>query len=150
MKDKNVFIKKNVNYGEYFIHEWTYYLFNYLSNSKTKNISIHVPKIFEYDEKKKILKMQKINGDNLSNIYGEDIENVPVKIINIIRNVINILNYYSVEYLDITGYNFMLDKNEKLWIIDFGHAKCRDKNDEVDSFILKFIDGINSWNPEFK
>tara|TARA_B100001093_G_C26808257_1_gene1006445 strand:- start:1520 stop:1972 length:453 start_codon:yes stop_codon:yes gene_type:complete len=150
MKEENVFIKKNVNYSEYFIHQWTYYLFNYLSNTKTTNIRIHVPKIFEYDEKKKILKMQKINGDNLSNIYGEDIENVPVKIINIIRNVINILNYYSVEYLDITGYNFMLDKNEKLWIIDFGHAKCRDKNEQVDSFILQFIDGINSWNPEFK
>ena len=77
--------------------------------------------------------MQKIHGDNLSDIYGEDIEEVPIKVINIIRELISTLNYYLVEYIDITGYNFMLDSNENLWIIDFGHARCREKDDKVDS-----------------
>ena len=94
--------------------------------------------------------MQMIYGDNLSNIYGEDIENVPKKLINIIQKTINLMNSYLVEYPDITGYNFMLDKSENLWIIDFEHAKCRDIEDITDNFVLKFINGTNEWNPEFK
>ena len=63
-----------------------------------------------------------------------------------------IYNYdsYLVEYPDITGYNFMLDKGENLWIIDFEHAKCRDIQEPTDNFVLKFINGTNEWNPEFK
>ena len=145
-----VFIKHNVNYVEYFIHEWVFYLLKYLSKTKETHINIHVPKIINYDKKNKILTMQKIHGDNLSNIYGEDIEEIPIKLITIIRQIINTLNSYLVEYVDITGYNFMLDKNENLWIIDFGHAKCRDKDDKIDTFLMEFINGKNSWNPEFK
>ena len=94
--------------------------------------------------------MQKVDGDNLSNIYGEDINNVPIKLVAIIRQMISILNYYLVEYVDITGYNFMLDKNENLWIIDFEHVKCRDINDTIDPFVMQFITGAISWNPEFE
>ena len=63
---------------------------------------------------------------------------------------INLMNSYLVEYPDITGYNFMLDKGEHLWIIDFEHAKCRDIQEPTDNFVLKFINGTNEWNPEFK
>ena len=150
MEDKVKFIKHNVTFDEYFIHEWTYYLIKWLSNTKETNINIHVPKIIHYDKENKILTMQKIHGDNLSNIYGENIEEVPINLIKIIRQTISILNYYLVEYVDITGYNFMLDKNEHLWIIDFEHAKCREKDDTIDSFLIEFIDGKLSWNPEFK
>jgi predicted Ser/Thr protein kinase len=44
----------------------------------------------------------------------------------------------------------MLDKNENLWIIDFEHAKYRKKNEKNDDFLYLFINGKNSWNPEFK
>ena len=94
--------------------------------------------------------MQKIHGDNLSNIYGEDIENVPIKLIKIIRQLLDLLNQYLIDYIDITGYNFMLDKSDNLWILDFEHAKCRNNNDKVNPFLLKFINGKLSWNPEFK
>jgi len=146
----NLFIKENVNEKEYFIHEWVYYLIKNNSNSKENRINIKVPKIYNYDNKNKRLSMQMIYGDNLSNIYGEDIKNVPKKIIEIIRKTINLMNTYLVEYPDITGYNFMLDKSDNLWIIDFEHAKCRDIQEPIDDFVLEFINGTNEWNPEFK
>jgi len=146
----NIFVKENVNENEYFIHEWVYYLIKNNSNSKENHINIKVPKIYNYDSENKRLSMQMIYGDNLSNIYGEDIENVPKKLINIIQKTINLMNSYLVEYPDITGYNFMLDKSENLWIIDFEHAKCRDIQEPTDNFVLKFINGTNEWNPEFK
>lgn len=150
MNEKDVFVKHNVTFAEYFIHDWIYYLLKDLSNTKETNINIRVPKILQYDKENKILTMQRIHGDNLSNIYGEDIEEVPIKLVKIIRQIISVLNYYLVEYVDITGYNFMLDKNNHLWIIDFGHAKCREKDDKVDSFLMNFVNGKLSWNPEFK
>ena len=146
----NKFIKDNVSENEYFIHEWVYYLIQNNSKSKENNIKINVPKIYNYDISNKKLTMQKIYGDNLSNIYGEDIENIPKNLIVIIRKTINLMNSYLVEYPDITGYNFMLDKNENLWIIDFGHAMCRNIQEPTDNFVQDFINGINKWNPEFK
>lgn len=146
----NIFVKENVNENEYFIHEWVYYLIKNNSKSKENHINIKVPKIYNYDSENKRLSMQMIYGDNLSNIYGEDIKNVPKKLINIIQKTINLMNSYLVEYPDITGYNFMLDKNDNLWIIDFEHAKCRDIQEPTDDFVLKFINGTNEWNPEFK
>lgn len=146
----NLFVKENVNENEYFIHEWVYYLIKNNSNSKENHINIKVPKIYNYDSENKRLTMQIIYGDNLSNIYGEDIKNVPKKLINIIQKTINLMNSYLVEYPDITGYNFMLDKNDNLWIIDFEHAKCRNIQEPTDDFVLKFINGTNEWNPEFK
>ena len=144
------FKKNNVEYNEYFIHDLVYSLFKKLSQNKETNIKIYIPKIINYDEENKILTMQKIHGDNVSNIYGEEIEDTPNNIINKIQKTLSILNNNNIEYIDITGYNFMLDKNEKLWIIDFGHAKCRDPLTKPDKFLSKFINGYKSWNPEFK
>lgn len=144
------FIKYGVNYNEYFIHQWIISLLENLSKKKDTNINIHAPKILTYDPIKKILTMQKIHGDNLSNIYGENIETVPIKLIKIIRQILALLNEYLIDYTDITGYNFMLDKDDNLWILDFEHAKCRDKNDPSDPFLSEFINGKLSWNPEFK
>jgi tRNA A-37 threonylcarbamoyl transferase component Bud32 len=145
----NTFVKHNVGYNEYFIHQWTISLLKNLSKKKDTNINIHIPKILTYDPIKKILTMQKIHGDNLSNIYGENIETVPIKLIQIIRQLLDLLNQYLIDYIDITGYNFMLDKNENLWILDFEHAKCRNENDMTNPFLLEFINGKLLWNPEF-
>lgn len=149
-KDTSTFCKENVEYNEYFIHEMVYDLFKRLSLKKETNLHIYIPKIINYDKEKNILTMQKISGSNISDFYGEDIENVPKDIIKKIRKAINILFNNSIEYIDITGYNFMLDKGEKLWIIDFGHAICKAPFDKSDEFLLKFINGENSWNPEFR
>lgn len=142
--------KENVSHHEYFIHEWSYFLLKELNKKKDTYINIQIPRIFNYNDNKKELTMQKICGDNLANIYGEEIENIPNEIINTIRKFIRLLNSYLVEYIDITGYNFMLDKSENLWIIDFEHSKCREKDEEINEFLKEFINGKNEWNPEFK
>ena len=142
------FVKKDVEYREYFLHSWVYSLVENLNKSKETRVKIKVPKIIEYDQKNKILTMQQLNGDNLSNIFGDNLKDVPKEYINIIRNFIQILDAYLIDYVDITGYNFMLVKKH-LYLIDFGHAKCRDKHVNTDKFIEKFINGEETWNPEF-
>ena len=150
MLENNKFIKHDVAFSEYFTHEWAYKLLKNLAASKETRIKIMVPKIYHYDQTQKILTMQKISGDNLSNIYGENIEDVPPKILPIIRQFIALLSIYGIDYPDITGYNFMLDKSENLWAIDFGHCISRDNSDTPNKFIQEFINGKVSWNPEYK
>ena len=43
--------------------------------------------------------IRKINGDNLSNIYGEDIRGVPPNIIDIIRNFLKFLCEQDNDYI---------------------------------------------------
>tara|TARA_Y100000748_G_scaffold300571_2_gene299243 strand:+ start:2276 stop:2716 length:441 start_codon:yes stop_codon:yes gene_type:complete len=142
------FVKKNVAYQEYFIHNWVYNLIEFLNKKKETQVYIKVPKIVSYDEKSKTLTMQQINGDNLSNIYGDNFNQIPKEYILKIRNFVQILDAYLIDYTDITGYNFML-ANKKLYMIDFGHAKCRDRFTKTDNFVSEFINGLESWNPEF-
>lgn len=137
---KNRLIKSNVEFKEYAIHKIVY------------NLEIvNVPKIFNYDKKTKQLTMQKISNDCLSNIYGENVCDIPLKVFSQVREIIRKLYYNNIEYPDITGYNFMEDHSGKIWIIDFGHAKCKDIYDtkEDDPFIIKFINGLNEWNPNY-
>lgn len=142
------FVKKNVAYQEYFIHQWVYSLIEFLNKKKETRVEIKVPKIMSYDEKSGTLTMQQLNGDNLSNIYGDSLNEVPPEYISKIRNFVQILDAYLIDYIDITGYNFMLVRNN-LYMIDFGHAKCRDRFTKTDEFVVKFINGLDSWNPEF-
>ena len=53
-------------------------------------------------------------------------------------------------YPDITGYNFLMDKNKNIWIIDFGNAYVKSPDDPDDPFVFDFINGRNGWNPEYK
>jgi tRNA A-37 threonylcarbamoyl transferase component Bud32 len=131
-----MYIKYNVEYKEYAIQQHVYNL-----------RIVNVPKIYNYDNKE--LTMKKINNDCISNIYGENIENVPKKILSKIRNIIKKLYNNNIAYPDITGYNFMEDDKGKIWIIDFGHASLREEL-STDPFILNFINGLNEWNPEFR
>lgn len=138
-KCNNRFIKSNVEFTEYAIHKIVYSLG-----------IVNVPKIIHYDKEKKQLTMQKIHNDCLSNIYGENAYDIPLHIFSQVRNIITNLHYHHIEYPDITGYNFMEDHSGKIWIIDFGHAKCRDIHDTTENpFIIDFINGLNEWNPEF-
>ena len=92
--------------------------------------------------------MRKINGDNLSNIYGEEPDNINEELFYGIRYILQTLLDHNMEYIDITGYNFILDKNENLWIIDFEHAKM--KRSKINYFLKAFCEGKNNWNPDFK
>ena len=133
------FIKNNVNEHEFKMHNYIYSLgvFN-------------VPKIINYDKKNKTLTMEKINGMNISDMFGENSENVPAAIFSNVNKIIRNLKILNIEYPDITGYNFIIDNNDndKIWIIDFEHSKIN--NAINNQFILDICNGKKKWNPDFK
>lgn len=133
------FIKNNVNEHEFKMHKYIYDLgvFN-------------VPKIINYDKKNKTLTMEKINGMNISDMFGENSDSVPDVIFSYVNSIIKNLKILNIEYPDITGYNFIIDNNDndKIWIIDFEHSKF---NNEINNqFILDICNGKKKWNPDFK
>jgi len=143
----HTFTKENVSYQEYFIHDKCYSLLK--DTTTTTNINIHIPKIISYNADTKCLVLERVNGDNLSNIYGENITDVPVNIITIIRQFLKFLCEQGIDYIDITGYNFMFDVDENIWIIDFEHAKIRTEREIPNDFLERFIHGELSWNTNF-
>lgn len=133
-----IFEKHNVSLHEYNMH-------NYISHLNIVN----VPIIIYYNEKKQILKMEKIPNMSISDFYGEEYENVPNDISEKIRNIIQILKKNNIIYPDITGYNF-IDYMNKIWIIDFEHSKFGFNDEQSDSFVNEFSNGLKSWNPAYK
>ena len=132
------YIKHDVKENEYIMH-------NYIYNLNLLN----VPKIINYDKENKIMTMEKIDGMNVSDMYGEKADNVPDEIFEIIVNIIKTLKKQDIEYPDITGYNFIEDKNiyGKIWIIDFEHSKIN-KN-ITNQHINSICNYVKKWNPEF-
>ena len=127
----DVYIKKDVTLHEYLMHKYVYDL----------NI-VNVPKIINYDENTKVLTMEKINNMSLSDMYGEEAKNIDNKIFDQVRKIITLLYHNNIEYPDITGYNF-IEYDNKIWIVDFEHSY------KIDPFVVKFIKGLNKWNPEY-
>jgi tRNA A-37 threonylcarbamoyl transferase component Bud32 len=142
--------KEHVLKSEHFTHGWCYMLLQRLNQKKETSIKIRIPRIFSYNETTEQMVMQRVAGESLSHIYGEDFSDIPLNLQKLVREFITILNNNLIEYIDITGYNFMMDKNENLWIVDFGHARCKYKNEKINPFLKKFINGENNWNPVFK
>lgn len=157
------FVKENVSLHEYNMHN---YIYNNFSNI------LNVPKIESYNRKTKQLRMQKIPAMCVADFYGEDIEFVPQHVIAEIRRIIKVLYDNHIVYPDITGYNFIVDDNGAVWILDFEHAHFyfdfehartrgsvshRGKQNFVlfetehgEPFVNEFINGLHSWNPDFK
>jgi tRNA A-37 threonylcarbamoyl transferase component Bud32 len=136
-KEKYCFEKKNVSIYEYKIHKYVYDL----------NI-VNTPKIYSYDKECKIMIMQKINHNCISDMYGEEDNHINDDLYSKIRDIIISLYNENIEYPDITGYNFVEDKDGKIWIIDFEHSRY--EINKKNSFVKKFMNGFNGWNPEFK
>lgn len=131
------FTKQNVSEKEYKIQSILY----------NANI-VNVPRPYTYDNNTQTLKMRNIPNLSIADMYGEEFYKVPKDISEQIRNIITTLYQYGLEYPDITGYNFIEYQN-KVWIIDFEHAQFNNDKQTYDPFILKFIEGVNSWNPRF-
>ena len=133
------YIKPNVSLSEYILHDNIY------------NLGIvKIPKIYAYDQNNKIMIMEHIDGMNVSDNYGENNDDTPPKIYDNIREIIKKLVDINIDYIDITGYNFIIDKSNDIWIIDFEHAYIRKTNVHPNKFIGKLLDGYNGWNPEFR
>lgn len=134
----NYYIKQKVEENEFNMHKYVY------------NLNLfNVPKIISYDKENKVMTMEKINGMNVSDMYGENAEDVPDEIFEIIVNIIKTLKTHGVEYPDITGYNFIEDKNSygKIWIIDFEHSKIN--INITNPNIISICNYVKKWNPDF-
>lgn len=129
----STYTKYGVKQHEYDVHKYVYNL---------KLEKVNVPKIISYDKEKEIMVMHKINAMNLSDMFGENASDIDEYYFDEIRTIIQTLSDNGIEYPDITGYNFIEHAN-KIWIIDFEHAHIRD------TFVDKFIQGRNKWNPRF-
>ena len=110
------------------------------------------PKISEveyYDDTCKIT-MAHMEAECLANIYGDDPEDIPPWIWDQIRTMVTTLyEHEGIEYVDITPYNF-IEKDNRIYMIDFGDARYTDNNKPADWFLREFMDGENSWNPDYK
>lgn len=86
----------------------------------------------------------------LSDVYGDGNEDIPEHVWNTIRKMVAILYYdYEIEYVDVTPYNFM-ERDGKIWMIDFGDARYVQTGIEMDWYLQDFLDGENYWNPDFR
>ena len=134
------FTKHNVEEHEYKMQKMIYNL----------NI-INVPKIYSYDKENKTMVMEKIFNMNIADEFGEDAKDVPQDILEKIQEIIRKLYYAGVEYPDITGYNFIKYK-DKIYLIDFEHSKffSNETMEQLDPFVIQFINGLCDWNPNYK
>tara|TARA_B100001093_G_C26595638_1_gene913554 strand:- start:65 stop:469 length:405 start_codon:yes stop_codon:yes gene_type:complete len=133
---KDIFVKKEVTRDEFML------------NRITNCMGLPSPEVISYYDK--ILKLEKIDGMSVADTYGDNDKSTPKEIYDRIRLIIKELVKLSICYPDITGYNFMIDKKDKLWIIDFGHAYVTNPGDNLDPFVKKFINGYDGWNPDFR
>ena len=111
-----------------------------------------VPKIINktFEDERCIIEMEDLQAPNLADTYGEDVEDIPEHIWNSIRIILRILlEEEGIEYVDITPYNF-IEKDGKVYIIDFGHAYYTDLVD-INPFLNDVLyNDLKSWNPDFK
>lgn len=108
------------------------------------------PKILKTEEDGDIVRifMEDIEEEPLVHHYGEDPEDVPEWIWDEIRRMVQTLyEEEGIEYVDITPYNF-IEKNDRIYMIDFGDARYT--NGTPDWFLSGFLEGENSWNPDYK
>lgn len=92
--------------------------------------------------------MESIDAPCLADVYGENAADLPNWIWkSIVRILKNLYEYEGIEYVDITPYNF-IEKDGKVWIIDFGHAYYALPENW---FLRGILNGdAPSWNPDFK
>ncbi len=139
----DTFVKHDVGLGEYNMHN---YVLNVLAKS---GIYLNVPRIISYDRGSGTMTMERIRGMSVADFYGEDISSVPEHVLQQIRYIICKLWNNNIIYPDITGYNFIQDEDEDIWLIDFEHSYFFYDEFGLDPFVREFIGGLNSWNPDF-
>ena len=136
------FVKQNVSFKEFMMHEYIYNL------SIASNGILNVPKIIDYDVLNKIMTMENIPHMCVADFYGDQESDISTDLFDQIREVIRFLYQNHIIYPDITAYNF-IEHDGKLWIIDFEHSDFR--SDEKNIFVDQFVgdDEYNKWNPWF-
>ena len=96
--------------------------------------------------------MTKIDGKTLFEKYSDNVKDIPQNIWQQIRHIISTLFYEEgIEYIDISPYNFIINNN-KVYIIDFGHAYWCNKDCKIKNWFLQdfLVYEINDFNPDFR
>lgn len=106
------------------------------------------------DDKYYYIEMENLNSMCVADKYGEEPEDIPKQYWKQMKNIIQILyKKEGIEYIDITPYNF-IEKNDKVYLIDFGHAYLSDKtlNEPQNWFLKDFLSNkkFMEFNPDFK
>ena len=102
----------------------------------------------EKDEYIGNISMEHLDTMCLADMYSDDPAKIPNIIWDKIRQIVKILYDEGIEYIDITGYNF-IEKDNNIYIIDFGDARYTKKSVKINWFLEKFLNGYNGWNPDF-
>lgn len=97
--------------------------------------------------------MQHLGDMSVSDMYGDEIEGIPPRVLAGMWSCIYMLFYQcDISYRDVWPRNFM-EQNGRVWIIDFGHAQVINwkKENKIDKYVLNVIEEgyIDHWNPEF-
>ena len=93
--------------------------------------------------------MEDIDEMCLADMYGENIKDIPQHLLEQIYDIlVKLYLQASIEYTDITPYNF-IEKEGRVYIIDFGDAKLVESRNWFleEIFKHKLIIG---WNPDFR
>ena len=111
------------------------------------------PKIQRLDGN--IAQMDAVDGTCLADIYTDNPAMIPDAIWFKIEHILAVLfEREGIEYVDITSYNFMEDKEGKIWIIDFGDAyyTTKEKGEPPANWFLRLVlngESGKEWNPDF-
>lgn len=112
------------------------------------------PKIIDYihyDKYSEII-MEDIGNGCIANEISENPDDIPEYIWKQIRKIITTLFYQEgIEYIDVTPYNF-IEKNNKVYIIDFGDAYWSNKEGIITNWYLEdfILNEHNYFNPDYK
>ena len=105
------------------------------------------PKVLRTD-RKTFIEMERIDDLALAYRYGYDIDELPNDIRKQVYDLVETLYKHGIQYIDITPYNF-IEKDGKVWIIDFGHASNRKR---LCPYLKKMFDEgyLHEWNADFR
>ena len=107
------------------------------------------PKVLDTDEET-FIRMEHLHEMCVADKYGDSIRKTPKWIREQIVEILwNLYDTHGIQYVDVTPYNFV-EKNKKVWIIDFGHARV--DGDYLDPYLSKIFDTwkLSKWNPHFR
>ena len=115
---------------------------------RTSALYGYSPPVYEVTDTE--IYMEDLLAPCLADQYGDEPGDIPDWIWESIRSMLTALyNFECIEYVDITPYNF-IEKEDKIYVIDFGHARYTSTKRPMNWFLQEFLDGENSWNPDFK
>lgn len=133
------YVKSGVSKKEHDIHKLVY-----------ESGRVKTPRIVSYDEQEGVMTMECVDGMNLCDMYDVPFDDLDDDIKDCLRGIISKVHKLGVEYVDVTGYNFIEDKQREVWIIDFGDAKYADAaKDTEKKYVHAFINGEEGWNEDF-